>query len=231
MLEEAINYPRESDDLVRTLVIGSILTIISFLFIPIFFLLGYYQRILAASMDGEELPVFDEWGDMFVDGLKAFVVVFLYFLIPAIVFGISIGTAIGGASFGDINAISGALLAGALVGTLVSVVLGLAFWYAAPAGLANLARTGRIGSAFSWSEMKDVLFDSEYAVAWALALAVLIATGIVAGVFNLVPFGFLLAIPINFYGAMVAFNLYGRGVEASTDMESGPEAPKGRPAA
>jgi hypothetical protein len=231
MLQEAINYPRESDDLVRTLVIGSILTLISFLFIPVFFLLGYYQRVLAAAMDDEELPVFDEWGDLFVDGLKAFVVVFLYLLVPFVVFGVSIASAIGGASFGDVNAISGALIAGALFGTLIAGLLGLAFWYAVPAALANVARTGRIGSAFSWRELKDVLLDSEYAVAWALALAVLVATGIVAGVFNLVPLGFLLAIPVNFYGAMVAFNLYGRGVEASTDIESGPERPEGRPAA
>ena len=64
----------------------------------------------------------------------------------------------------------------------------------------------------------------------AIALGVLIVVGIVASVFNLVPFGFVLAIPVNFYGALVAFNLYGRGVEAATDVESGPDSPEGRPA-
>jgi hypothetical protein len=230
MLEEAINYPRESDQLVRTLVIGSVLTILSIFLVPVFFLLGYYQRILRASMHDEELPVFDEWGELFVDGLKAFVVVFLYLLIPALVLGFSAASAFGAALSGDFNAVSGTLLAGALLGTLLAGLLGLAFWYAVPAALANLARTDSIGSAFAWSELKGVLFDSEYAVAWALALGVLIVVGIVASVFNLVPLGFILAIPVNFYGAMVAFNLYGRGVEASTDIESGPDSPEGRPA-
>lgn len=231
MLEEAINYPRESDDVVKTIVIGSVLTLLSFLIVPIFFLLGYYQRILRASMNDEELPVFDEWGDLFVEGLKAFVVVFLYLLVPLIVLGFSAASAFGAVLSGDVNAISGSLLAGAVLGTLLAGLLTLVFWYAIPAALANLARTDSISSAFAWSELKGVLFDSEYAVAWALALGVLIVAGIVAGVFNLVPLGFIIAIPVNFYGAMVAFNLYGRGVEASTDLEAGPETPGGRAAA
>lgn len=230
MLEEAINYPRESDELVRTLVIGSVLTILSVFFIPVFFLLGYYQRILRASMDDEELPVFDEWGDMFVEGIKAFVVVFLYLLIPALILGFSAASAFGAVLSGDFNALSGTLLAGAFLGVLVAGLLGLVFWYAVPAALANLARTDSISSAFAWGELKGVVLDSEYAVAWGLALGVLIVVGIVASVFNLVPFGFVLAIPVNFYGALVAFNLYGRGVEAATDVESGPDSPEGRPA-
>jgi hypothetical protein len=230
MLEEAINYPRESDDLVRTLVIGSVLTILSVLFIPVFFLLGYYQRILRTSMNDEELPVFDEWGELFVDGLKAFVVVLLYLLIPALILGFSAASAFGAVLSGDFNALSGTLLAGAFLGVLVAGFLGLVFWYAVPAALANLARTDSISSAFAWGELKDVLLDSEYAVAWGLALGVLIVVGIVASVFNLVPLGFILAVPVNFYGALVAFNLYGRGVEAATDLESGPDSPEGRPA-
>lgn len=231
MLEEAINYPRESDDAVETIVIGSVLTLFSFLFVPVFFLLGYYQRILRTSMNEEQLPVFDDWGELFVDGLKAFAVVFLYLLVPLLVFGFSAVSAFGALLSGDFNVLSGTLVAGALLGFLVAGVLGLVFWYAIPAALANLARTDSISSAFAWSELKGVLFDSEYAVAWALALGVLVVAGIVSGVFNLVPLGFLLAIPINFYGAMVAFNLYGRGVEASSDIEAGPESLDGRPAA
>lgn len=212
--ETALNYPWESEDRWTTIAIGSLLTLLSVLLIPAILLAGYYQRVLRSSMDDGAVPVFDDWGDLLVEGLKAIVVLIVYSLVPAIIVGVSLASA-AGAVLGDGGIVSGALALGAFIGVLVGGLVGLALWYIVPAGLANLAATGRLGSAFAFGEMRHTLASRDYAVSWLVALGVLFVAGIIAGVFNLVPFGFVLAIPVGFYAAVVAFHLYGLGVAAA----------------
>ncbi|MCE7699355.1 MAG: DUF4013 domain-containing protein [Methanobacterium paludis] len=81
IVSDSIRYP--SSDWTKVIILG-ILFIISFLIIPIFLALGYIFKVLKASLAGlEELPEFNEWIDMLVDGIKVFVVYIAYFL-PAI---------------------------------------------------------------------------------------------------------------------------------------------------
>jgi hypothetical protein len=220
MFEEAINYPRnDEENWIKTIAIGSVMLLLGFLFLPVLVAFGYYMRVLRGSMEGDDQPpVFDEYGEMLVDGLKAFVVAFVYLLIPGIVFGISVGGVVLGAlSGGDVGA--GAIF-GSLLGFTISSILFLAVWYVTPAALANYARTGNIGSGFAFGELRPALVSGKYATPWLMALGVGIAAGIVVGVLNAVPIlGFILAIPVNFYAAVVAFNLYGRGFEDATQME------------
>lgn len=227
MFEDALNYPRESDDALKNVVVGSLLILFSVLVLPVFLLFGYYLRVLRASLRDEPVPSFAAWEATFVDGLKAFLVTVAYLLVPAIVFGASVGSAIGAALSGDVNAVTGAVVAGALLGTLVASVLGLVAWYVLPAALAALASTERIGAAFSWAHLRPALFDGSYAVAWVLALVVFVVVSVVTGVLNAIPFGFVLGIPVMFYATVVAFNLYGRGVAASVEPEIGAESVEG----
>lgn len=210
MFEEAVNYPRESEEAWKTVAIGSVLTLVSFLIIPGVLVVGFYQRVLRATLTDESVPVFDDWGDLFVEGLKAAVVVIIYSIVPALVVGVS-AASIAGAVLSD-GIVSGALTLGAIFGVLLGVLLWLVLWYVVPAGLANLARTERIGSAFAFGELRPALFSREYATAWLLALGVLIIAGVIAGAVSAVPLGFVVAIPVQFYATVVAFHLYGRGV-------------------
>ncbi|MEN6592037.1 MAG: DUF4013 domain-containing protein [Methanobacterium sp.] len=78
----ALKYPLT--DFKKVLILG-ILTILSSLIIPGFLVLGYVFKIIRSTMeDSSELPDFDEWTSMFVNGLKVFVVLFVYSLIPLI---------------------------------------------------------------------------------------------------------------------------------------------------
>ena len=53
------------------------------LIVPAFLSMGYLFRVLKLSIDGvDNLPDFERWGEMFVDGLKVFVVQLTYFIIP-----------------------------------------------------------------------------------------------------------------------------------------------------
>ncbi|MDX1748553.1 MAG: DUF4013 domain-containing protein, partial [Halobacteriales archaeon] len=157
MLEEAINYPRESEDWIKTVVIGSVLTLFGFLLIPAIFVFGYYMRVIRGTVDGEtEPPVFDEWGDLFVDGLKGFVVTVVYMLVPAIVFGVSAGGLVAASVAGNGN-VGFAAIAGALAGLAIGAIITLVFWYVVPAAVANVARTGNVGSGFAFGELRPAL--------------------------------------------------------------------------
>lgn len=231
MLEDAINYPRESEDWVRTVVIGSVLTLFGFLLIPAIAVFGYYVRVMRGTIAGEtEPPVFDEWGELFVDGLKAFVVTFVYMLVPGIVFGVTVGGLVTAAALGNGDVGFGAIL-GALAGFAVAAVISLVFWYLVPAAVANVARTGRIGSGFAFGELRPALASGSYAVPWLLSVAVLVVAGVVTGVLNVVPLlGFLLAIPVTFYATVVAFRLAATGFRDATGaVVERPEEPAGRP--
>lgn len=232
MLEEAINYPRNSDDVVETILIGGVLTLLSFLLLPMFLVFGYYGRVLRAAEDDEpEPPVFDDWGDLFVDGLKLFAITLAYFLIPVIVFAASVGSVLVAAISGNDVAIA-STLGGALLGFSVASLLSLVAWYLLPAALSNYARTDRIGSAFAFGELKGVLFSRDYAVAWLVALGVFLVAGIVIGLLNVVPFvGAILGVFVNFYAAVVAFYLYGHAFDDTFVDGDERETPTGRPAA
>ncbi|MEF8757703.1 MAG: DUF4013 domain-containing protein, partial [Halobacteriales archaeon] len=61
-IEQVAKYPMESDDWIKTVLIGGLATIFSFLILPIFLVTGYLVRALRAGMeDASEPPTFDDW--------------------------------------------------------------------------------------------------------------------------------------------------------------------------
>lgn len=229
--EDALQYPRNGDDPIKTILIGGVLGMLAFLVVPAFLVLGYLVRLLRSAMAGEaEPPVFDDWGDLLVDGLKAFVVGLGYVIVPAIVFGLSVGTvAVTAVVTGDVGP---GTIAGSVVGFLVSFVLLLLAWYVVPAALANAAREDRIAAGFAWADLRPVLFSSTYATAWLLSLGLFIAAAIVVGLLNVLPpLGFVAGAFVMFYVDMVAFYLYGRAVADASSVEPAPEPAPGQPAA
>ncbi|MFC7046379.1 DUF4013 domain-containing protein [Halobacteriaceae archaeon GCM10025711] len=93
MLSEALNYPAEGDDAITKILIGSFLVLLSPLLVPAVLAYGYGMRILreAAGGDVEEPPMFENWMELFVDGLKAFVVFIAYQIIPAVIAAVLVG--------------------------------------------------------------------------------------------------------------------------------------------
>jgi hypothetical protein len=211
MITESIDYLRNGEDWVKTLLIGGVLSLLSALVIPTFFVLGYVLRVLRKTMRGdEEPPVFDEWGDLAVDGLKGFVIGFVYFLIPGLVVAAAVflgfaGAVIGGGS--DTAGLFGGLVA--LVGALVGFVLMLFAGYVTPAALANYAETDRLGAAFSYSDLKPVLTSGKYATAWLYAFAVFFVAGIVSGLLGATGVGAILSAFVTFYALVAAYYIIG----------------------
>ncbi|KTG08431.1 hypothetical protein AUR64_18995 [Haloprofundus marisrubri] len=209
MLTESLSYVRNSDDWLKNVLIGGVLSLLGFLIIPTFLVLGYLLRVVRSSMRGEERPpAFDEWGEMLVDGLKGFAIALAYSLVPlllAIVFAVLTGVTANG---GDIGVVSGLF---GLVGALLVFVTSLAVAYALPAGLASYAETDRMGSAFDTGMLRSTLTSGTYATAWVTAFVVFLGAGIVAGALNVVPLlGTVVGVFVSFYAAVAGYHIIGR---------------------
>jgi hypothetical protein len=223
-IEATAKYPLASDDWVKTVGIGGVLVLFSFLFVPILLVYGYFVRVLRAGMhDSPEPPVFDEWGDLLREGLMAFVVIVVYQLIPLVVFAVTVGGSVAAMATGS-RAGAGLGLAGLIGGITVSGILALVFGYFGLVGLGNFAREGTLGSAFDVSLITDVALSREYAVPWLYGVGFVFVAGIVTSVLNVVPIlGAIIGVFVVFYGQICAFKLWGMGFAAATAGGGSPD--------
>lgn len=210
-VEEAIRYPAESDDAVRTVAIGGLLLLFGFLVVPLFVVGGYAVRVLDRTASGDDVPpAFDEWGELTVTGLKAVVIGFAYMLLPTIVGGgVFLVGALGVGVSGD-GAIAGLGLLGAMLGGLLWFVLSLLVAYLVPAALANFAETRTLGAGFDFGTLKPIWLSRTYALGWATTFLVLLIGGLVTAVLNVVPvLGTIAGAFVGFYFAVAAYSVIG----------------------
>lgn len=218
-VEGAIRYPTESDDVVRTVVIGGLLVLFGFLVVPLFVVGGYAVRVLDRTASGDDAPpTFDEWGEMTVTGLKAVVISFVYVLLPTVVGGGVFLIGVLGAGVSGEGAIAGLGLLGAMLGGLLWVALSLLVAYLVPAALANFAETRTLGAGFDLGTLKPVWLSRTYALGWATAFLVLLIGGLVTAVLNVVPvLGTIAGSFVGFYFAVAAYSVIGHTwADAST---------------
>lgn len=225
MFSDALTYPKDGTDAVKTILIGGVLTLLSVFILPIAFVTGYLVRVIRAVDAGSEAaPVFDEWRDLFVDGLKGMAIMVLYFLVPAIllaVFGVILGLLGSGQPS----------VALALLGALIALPVWLAVWYVATAGFLNFAVTGRFGAAFELGTLRPILSSGTFATAWLVGLAVLVLGSIVGSIVAAIPILGLVSAFVAFYATVAAAYCYARGFADSVPVETAPEAPAADPAA
>ncbi|ELZ99362.1 DUF4013 domain-containing protein [Haloferax sulfurifontis] len=234
MISESLNYLRNGEDWVKTVLIGGVLGLLSILIVPTFLVIGYLLRVVRATMKGDEQPpVFDDWGDMAIDGVKGFAIAFVYALVPAIIAGVFGFAGIVGAAAGGSDAAGAVGGIVALVGLLLAFVLGLFAAYLIPAALSNYAETDRMGSAFDFGTLRPILTSGKYATAWLMSFAVLFASSIVVGVLNVIPLlGFVVGAFVTFYAAVAAYYIIGKtwGELHEVEMMDEGETPGEQPA-
>lgn len=210
MISEAVGYLKESEDASRTVIIGGILSLFGFLIVPLFAVAGYLVRVLDRTASGDdEAPVFEDWGELIVEGAKATAIAFVYALVPMAVFlAFAVGggmlSATGSNALGTIGGI------GVFVGMLLWLGLSLAAAYAAPAALANFAEKRTLSAGFEVETMRRVLVDKTYATGWLTALLVIIVGGVVSSLLNVIPIlGFIASAFVGFYVAVTAYYVIG----------------------
>lgn len=209
-VERAIRYPAGSDDVVRTVAIGGVLSLLGFLLVPLVFLAGYGVRVLERTSDGyEEPPAFDEWGELAVTGVQATAIAAVYALVPAVVGG---GVLLGSALWAAGDGIAAGLgVVGAVAGGLLWFGLSLLVAYLLPAALTSFARTHRMTSGFDADALVPVWRSRTYALGWATAVVVVLIGGLVAAVLNVVPvLGAIAGAFVAFYAGVAAYSVLGR---------------------
>jgi len=211
-LEQVVTYPTNSDDWVKTVLIGGALTLFAFLIVPAFLVYGYVLRVLRAGIDGTEVPpVFDDWGTLLKEGVVAFVIVIIYQLIPLLVFALTVGGSLAAIGTGS-EAGTGIGIVGLLGGLALSTLLALLFGYVTLIGLANYAHVGTFGAAFDLDVIKSVAFDRAYAIPWLYGVGVLLAAAVVASLLGIVPIvGAIVGVFVTFYGQVAAAWVWGKG--------------------
>jgi hypothetical protein len=218
MLSDALHYPLDSDDWLRTILIGGLLSVLSVLVLPVPLLQGYYVRVLRGTTRGDAAPpAFDEWGDLFVDGLKligvniavSIVVVVAMFVVGIVTgFGSAIGSGagpvVGSGANGGLGGLGGLLT---VVAFFAFVAFALLLGYVAPAMFANFAREDSMAAAFDVSTVLAAATTADYLIAWVLAVVVALVLGTIASLLGIVVVGIFAL----FYVQVVTYYLFGRG--------------------
>ncbi|RDZ44048.1 DUF4013 domain-containing protein [Haloferax sp. Atlit-10N] len=222
MLSDALWFLKRSDDWVATTIIGGVLSLLSVLILPGIILQGYFVRAMQAAANGERAaPSFTDWGGLFVDGLKLFVVTFVWALV-AIVPSMLLSVIIGIGTFTVSEAATGSAAASSAGGVglgIVSVVLGLLVFvlsllaaYLGPAAGANFAIEGNLAAGFDVRTILSGAFTGEYAVAWLLALVVAVVLGFIGGLLSVIVVGLF----VLFYVQVITYYLWARGFADAT---------------
>ncbi len=226
IISDSISYP--SQDWKKVLILG-ILTIISILVIPVFLVMGYFFRILKSSIAGfDELPDFDEWGEMFIDGIKIFVVQFVYLLIPLIVIFIGIWASIASISVTDTGTMTNPLLFMGLMGgtAIIGIILAIIFELIGSIAVANMAlNNSEFGAAFRFSEILEkisMIGWGKYIVWYIVMIIISIIGGFIASILNVIPFiGMIIALLVVYpYLTMFSARSLALLFGSSVEMES-----------
>ena len=215
MINESLTYLQESEDWIKTTLVGGVLVFLSFLLVPMVFVYGYLTRVLRNAMHGDDaVPVFDDWGEMGVDGLKAAVIALVYGIIPGIVFSLVFFVGGGIGAISNSGAGQAASLLVILAGGLVALALGLVAAYVLPAALLNYAEKGTVGAGFAVGDLRPVVTNGTYFTGWLYAFAIGIGVGVAFFVLNLVPIlgwlvSFVLGPFVSFYAGVAVAYIFG----------------------
>lgn len=209
---------------VHKVIVGSIMVIASMFLIGVVFLAGYTLRLARRVRSNEPfpLPEWDDWGEMFTDGLKA-MAIYIGHVLPIAMVGAVLVLAMSGALSLAIGSdelpggikilIALALFAGALVYAVLIIVVSVAVLVS----LVRFVETGQLADAIdirgAYRKVRNNLFP--YLVAfWTIGLANFAAQ-----------FGFLILCIGMFPAAFwcVAVTGHAIGSAASSDTASGVE--------
>jgi hypothetical protein len=150
-------------------------------------LMGYILKVLRGEKPAPEV---ENWGTLFIDGIKLLIVYIIWMIPIIIVWAILMAVGLAGAMNGDPTAVmaaAGTMIVGLLIIFVLAFIIGLFTMI----GVIRFARTGSIGEAFNFSAILATIRKIGW-VPYIIALIVLFVCGIVFGIVV----GILMLIPI-----------------------------------
>jgi len=137
-------------------------------------LMGYSMKILRGEKPAPEI---EDWGTLFIDGIKYLIVSLIYAIPLIIVWVLVLGASAVAIMSGDSTAMMGAFAAMG-IGLLIMLVLGIIIAVFEIIGIVRFARTGSIGEAFNFGAILATIERIGW-VPYLIALVVLIVVGII----------------------------------------------------
>jgi hypothetical protein len=221
---KALTFITEDERWVNKVIILLIVSFFSFLIIPIFFLIGYAIGITRNVKDGVEkpLPEWENWGQLFMDGLYIFIAQFVYTL-PFLIIACIAMVATGGlGALADPGGNSDAMAA--LVGTTGLIIGCLGFLYVialifiSPAIIIQyVLQNDDFGACFRFGQVFGIARDSiaDIFIVVLVMIGIGFAVSMVTGVLSLIPcIGWIAALLIGLlaspYLTAVSGHLYGQ---------------------
>ena len=229
-VQEALSFPFRSPDWRDRFLVGSVITIASFLIpvIPLIFVFGYALTVMRQAIEGQALtlPQWDDWGKLAMDGLRVLATGLAYLLPALVVTGVGFAFYFA-ATFatpfaleaGD-EAVWPLLFFGSFIVMFLSLFVGTVLTVLGmiplPMAIAQLADEDELSAAFRFGDWWRVLRTNP--------LGVLVAWVVVAGLVSILYLATMLAYytlvlccaipilmgPIGFYLAVVSAALFGR---------------------
>jgi len=206
MVSDAFEYTREA--LVGRWMRWVLLTIVSIIPIVNFISLGYMMEIYRGTKPAPEL---EDWGTLFMDGLKFFIVSLIY-MIPVIVIiaifgGIGfLGMVAAGDGSGDAGMAAGAI-ASLMGGIFLALIVALLIGIIAAIGMIRFTRTGSIGEAFNFGAILETIGKIgwvDYIIALVILIIAVVVVEFVMGLLMIIP---VLGLIIGFFisSALIIF--------------------------
>ncbi len=224
-LKSLLRFPFQGPDWANRFIIGSAWFLAAWIvpIVPLFFAYGYALEVMRRVIREEEpgLPPWQDWGRLFVDGLRAFAAGLVYLLPGTLVYFGSMGLYFAAffifpalderQAFWFLLIAMAVLFIGIFLGSLL-LFLGLV---PLPAAIAQFVAEDRLGAAFRvrrwWAVLRERRW--EYLIAWMLLFGII---GIVYFALMLLYYSLclcwlvpVLSAPVAFYTTLVAAALFG----------------------
>ena len=207
---KAFLFVTEDSSWIKKIAIGAVFTFFSWLLIPAFFVVGYQIAIMrrVINNDPQPLPEWEEWGQIFMDGIVVAVAVFVYAL-PVILLSLcSMFIWLPTASGNDVLA-GGAILGVVVISCLV-ILFAIALAFMVPAVYIQYARMGDFGSMF---QVKEVLaITRENVVNILIVFLMIMVANFLLGLLTWIPIcGWFIIAPAGYFWISAATaHMYGQ---------------------
>jgi hypothetical protein len=202
---EEIKFPSKDSEWIQKVLIGGIVSVI-----PIVNLIacGYLLKVMKGAMDNKPgMPKWEDWGNLFMNGLIAAIIGLIYMIIPTLILLVSAGSMVAAALSRNTEMLMGAL-AGAAGGFLIALLLAVVLGFLIPMAMSMYIKENNFGAAFRVGDViariKSVFGD--YLMVYIIVIALSLVLGVLSGIPVL---GFLVMIFGSFYIGAVAYKMFG----------------------
>ena len=219
-VNKAFRYVFEDKQGLSKLLIGVLISLLSFLILPAFILQGYLVKIIRHVMGGNDndLPEWTDWGKLLVDGLAVAIGQFIWTLPFFLVFiiGTIATTGLGSMAEGGSDAAAAGAMGGGLLLACLGLLFAVAFLFMTPALMIQYAMKDEFSAMFRFSEVFDIIRNhtADILIAFLVTLVAGMAIGLLGLLMMvtiiLIPVVMLLAFAVNPYIQYATGHLYGQ---------------------